>query len=80
MRFGRLRFGSITIDGQSYTHDVIVERGEVRKRKKKPSKKFRKAFGHTPVSIEEELPWKCHRLINWDWKLRLASGDGRGET
>jgi hypothetical protein len=63
MRFGRLRFGSITIDGQSYTHDVIIDRGEVHKRKKKPSKKFRKEFGHTPVSIEEKVPWKCHRLI-----------------
>jgi hypothetical protein len=63
MRFGRFRFGSITIEGRSYTHDVIIDRGEVRKRKKKPSKKFRKEFGHTPVSIEEKLPWKCRRLI-----------------
>ena len=63
MHLGRLRFGSITIDGHSYTHDVVVDRGEVRKRKKKPSKKFRKDFGHTPVSIEEKLPWKCRRLI-----------------
>lgn len=63
MRFGRLRFGSITIDGRSYTHDVIIDRGEVRKRKKKPSKQFREDFGHTPVSIEEKLPWKCRRLI-----------------
>jgi hypothetical protein len=56
MRFGRFRFGSITIEGRSYTHDVIIDRGEVRKRKKKPSKKFRKELGHTPVSIEEKLP------------------------
>jgi hypothetical protein len=63
MRFGRLRFGSITIDGQSYTHDVIIDRGGVTKRKKKPSKQFRKEFGHTPVSIEEKLPWKCRRLV-----------------
>jgi hypothetical protein len=63
VRFGRLRFGSITIEGRSYTHDVIIDGGEVRKRKKKPSKKFRKDFGHTPVSIEEKLPWKCRRLI-----------------
>jgi hypothetical protein len=26
------------------------------KRKKKPSKKFRDAFGHTPLSVEEEIP------------------------
>jgi hypothetical protein len=63
MRFGRLRFGSITIDGRPYSHDVIIDRGEVHKRKKKPSRKFRAEFGHTPVSIEEKLPWKCRRLI-----------------
>ena len=28
-----------------------------------PSKKFRDEFGHTPLSIEEEIPWKCHRLV-----------------
>ena len=33
------------------------------KRKKKPSKKFRDEFGHTPLSIEEEIPWKCRRLV-----------------
>ena len=63
MRFGRLRFGSITIDGMTYAHDVIIDRGKVRKRKKKPSQKFREEFGHTPVSVEEKLPWKCHRLV-----------------
>jgi len=27
------------------------------------SKKFRDTFGHTPLSIEEEMPWKCRRLV-----------------
>jgi hypothetical protein len=63
MRFGKLHFGSITIDRITYEHDVIIDRGRVGKRKKKRSKKFRKEFGHTPVSIEEKLPWKCRRLI-----------------
>lgn len=31
--------------------------------RKKPSKKFREAFGHTPLSLEEEIPWKCRRLM-----------------
>jgi hypothetical protein len=30
----------------------------MRKRKKKPSKKFREAFGHTPLSLEGEIPAK----------------------
>jgi len=29
------------------------------KRKEKPSKKFRKKFGHTPLSLEERILWKC---------------------
>ncbi len=42
---------------------MVIDRGEIRKRKKKPSKKFRDEFGHTPLSIEEEIPWKCRRLV-----------------
>jgi len=65
-RYNALRkvsFGSIRIDGTTYEHDVVIDRGEVRKRKKKPSKKFRDAFGHTPLSVEEEIPWKCRQLV-----------------
>jgi len=56
-------FGSVEIDGNTYEHDVVIDRGEVRKRKKSPSQKFRDEFGHTPLSLEEEIPWKCKRLI-----------------
>jgi len=63
MRFQKFSFGSIRIDGVTYEHDVVIDRKDVRKRKKKPSKKFREEFGHTPVSIEEKVPWKCRRLV-----------------
>ena len=63
MQFEKLSFGSIRIDGVIYEHDVIIDRGQVSKRKKKLSKKFRDAFGHTPLSIEEKIPWKCQRLV-----------------
>src|SRR6266496_3449328 len=63
MRFEKYSFGSIRIDGTTYEHDVVIDRGEVRKRKKKPSKKFRDALGHTPLSTEEEIPWNCRRLV-----------------
>jgi hypothetical protein len=62
-RFEAFSFGSIRIDGATYEHDVLIDRGQVRKRKKKPSKKFREAFGHTPVSMGEAIPWKCKRLV-----------------
>ena len=63
MRFEGFWFGSLRIDGVSYHCDVVIDRGEVRKRKKKASKKFREAFGHTPLSLEERIPWKCRRLV-----------------
>ena len=63
MLFKDFPFGSIRIDGITYEHDVVIDRGEIRKRKKKPSKKFRDEFGHTPLSIEEEIPSKCERLV-----------------
>ena len=70
MRFQKFSFGSIRIDGVIYEHDVVIDRGDVCKRKKKPSKKFRDQFRHTPVSIEEKIPWKCRRLI-------IGTGTGR---
>ena len=63
MRFEDLSFGSIRIDGVTYSYDVVIDRGEIRKRKKKPSKQFRDAFGHTPLSVGEKIPWKCRRLV-----------------
>ena len=63
MQFEDFSFGTIRIDGVTYDHDVVIDRGEIRKRKKKPSKKFRDNFCHTPLSAEEEIPWKCSRLV-----------------
>jgi hypothetical protein len=56
MRFEAFSFGSIRIDGVSYEHDVVIDRGRIRKREKKPSKPFHAAYGHTPLSVEEKIP------------------------
>src|SRR5207244_12714629 len=63
MRVDRFSFGSIRIDGKIYENDVVLDRGKVRKRKKKASKPFRDRFGHTPLSTEENIPWKCATLV-----------------
>jgi len=63
MHIDRFSFGTVRIDGSTYEQDVVIDRGEVRRRKKAPSKKFRDEFGHTPVSVEEAIPWKCRRLV-----------------
>jgi hypothetical protein len=56
-------FGSIRIDGVTYEHDVVITRGRVRKHKKKSSKPLGGDFGHTPVSVEENILWDCRRLV-----------------
>ncbi len=55
-------FGEIEIDGERYLHDVVIERGVVRKRKKKASKVYRDDYGHTPLSTEEPIPWDGNSL------------------
>jgi hypothetical protein len=63
LHFESFSFGSICIDGTTYEYDVVIDRGRIRKRKKKPSKRFRDRYGHTPLSIDEQIPWKCRRLV-----------------
>lgn len=63
MRIKNFHFGSIEIDGAVYEYDVVIDQGEVAKRKKKASKKYRDEFGHTPLSNAENIPWNCRRLI-----------------
>ena len=63
MQFDNFSFGSIRIDGSTYEHDVVIDRGEIYRRKKKASKQFREKFGHTPLSVEENIPWKCRELV-----------------
>ena len=58
-----LGFGSIEVEGREYGHDIVIDRGAVRKRSKKPSKPYRDTFGHTPLSVAEEIPWGGPRLI-----------------
>ena len=63
MRFDSYSFGSITIDGETYDHDLVIDRGSISKRHKKPSKRFHDRYGHTPLSADEDIPWDCRRLV-----------------
>lgn len=56
-------FGSIVVDGERYDHDVVVEDGAVRPRKKGPSKAHRGTYGHTPLSADEAIPWSAEKLV-----------------
>ncbi|MFB9264364.1 Mth938-like domain-containing protein [Bradyrhizobium erythrophlei] len=58
-------FGTITIDGKTYEHDVIIRlSGEVTKRKKKLSKKY---YGTSHVLSKDEAKFVfedgCEQLI-----------------
>lgn len=63
MRFRSFAFGSVQIDGKTYDHDVVLDRGVIRKRDKNASRPFRSAYGHTPLSLSEDIPWDCRRLV-----------------
>jgi hypothetical protein len=65
MEIERTTFGTITIDGKTYEHDVIIRlSGEVAKRKKKLSKKY---YGTSHVLSKDEAKFiyedGCEQLI-----------------
>jgi hypothetical protein len=59
VRLSGYSFGSVRVDGVTYDHDLIIDRGKIRKRKKGASRQFRGAYGHTPLSAAEDIPWRC---------------------
>ena len=63
MKVKEFSFGDINIDGKDYFKDIVIHKDKIEKRKKKESKKFRNRFGHTPLSILENIPWNCKKLI-----------------
>jgi hypothetical protein len=63
MRATLLSFGRLELDGRVFERDIVIEGGKVRKRKKEPSKPFRDRFGHTPLSVNERIPWSAKELI-----------------
>lgn len=56
-------FGELDIAGELYTRDVVIDGGRIRPRRKGPSKPLRDQFGHTPLSVAEDIPWGGRRLI-----------------
>jgi hypothetical protein len=58
-----IQFGEIEVEGERYSHDVVIDQGEVRKRVKKPSKAYRDQYGHTPLSAGESIPWGGRQLV-----------------
>ena len=82
VRFTEYSFGSVRVDGVTYDHDLIIDRGKIRKRNKAASKRFRGASGHTPLSIAEDIPWRLPPAGDRHRRRRRVAGDeaspGRG--
>jgi hypothetical protein len=69
MNIENTTFGTITIDGKTYEHDVLIRlSGEVVKRKKKLSKKY---YGTSHVLSKEEAKFIFERGCN---ELIVGSG------
>lgn len=63
MKAKLLGFGRLEIDGHKFEKDVVIDGDRIRPRKKGPSKVHRDRFGHTPLSVAEEIPWSGERLL-----------------
>ncbi|MGH8946961.1 MAG: hypothetical protein ACRDVL_12540 [Acidimicrobiia bacterium] len=71
MRIEYPAFGRIVVDGTEYHHDLVLEEGRLRERDKGPSKGLKDRFGHTPLSVEEEIPWSRRLVIGSGYSGRL---------
>jgi hypothetical protein len=56
-------FGELRIEGERYRYDVVIDAGRVRRRRKGPSKALREEYGHTPLTLDEDIPWGGRQLI-----------------
>ena len=73
MRFEKFSFGSIRIDGSTYDHDVVIDRGEVHKRKKKLSPSYMHHASQFLVIAEVNRPDAPHQFLDvWEeeWSVR----------
>ena len=79
-----LGFGEIELDGERYDHDIVIQAGEVKKREKGVSKRFRDEYGHTPTVRRGGHPLGRKAIDRWHgrvWKTADHAGSGgRGKA
>ena len=76
MEIERTTFGTITIDGKTYEHDVIIRlSGEVARRKKTLSKKYYYGTSHVLSKDEAKFVFEngCEQLILGSGQMASAS-------
>jgi len=64
MKAELVEFGELSIEGERYRKDVVIDGGRIRKRDKGPSKALMtNRWRHTPLTAAEEIPWGGKRLV-----------------
>jgi len=48
---------------QEFTKDIVLEEGQIRKRKKKPSRNSATSSATRRCPSRKRFPWKCKRLV-----------------
>lgn len=71
MKAKHVSFGTLEVDGKTYDHDLIIDGDRIRKRSKKPSKQYKSQFGHTPLSVNEDIPWNGELIVGTGASGRL---------
>jgi len=69
MKFANYSFGQIEIDGNIYKEDLVINKGKIQRRNKEVSEPLKEEYGHTPLTLAENIPWDCQTLI-------VATGEG----
>ncbi len=63
MKVNSFSFGSIEIDGKTWEKDIVISKTSIEKRQKKGSKSLKSLYGHTPLTLGENIPWDCNVLV-----------------
>ncbi len=58
-----ISFGRIRINGQVYRDDIVIDNGKISYRRKEESRKQKFKYGHTPLTVHENIPWNCKKLV-----------------
>ena len=63
MNVDGISFGELIIDGKLYTEDIVIRKGKIELRKKSVSRIMKSRYGHTPLTVHENIPWDCRTLV-----------------
>lgn len=63
MKVEKVSFGEIVIDGKVWSDDLVIDHGRISLRNKSVSRMSKANYGHTPLTVHENIPWACSTLV-----------------